>query len=124
MMCGAGDSTLLLTAHVRDRDDLTIESAVRELTAHVANAFGIRDRGVVAPGLAGDLVVFALDELRYEHDTFVHDLPGGAARLTRPAGGFRATIVGGVVTQRAGAATGARPSGPLHAGAAVPAIGM
>ena len=93
MMCGAGDSTLLLTAHVRDRDDLTIESAVRELTAHVANAFGIRDRGVVAPGLAGDLVVFALDELTYQHDTFVYDLPGGAARLTRPPGGFRATIV-------------------------------
>ena len=43
----------------------------------------------------------------------MHDLPGGAPRLTRPAGGFRLTAVGGVVTQEGGVATGARPGGPL-----------
>ena len=88
MMCGAGDTTLLLTAHVRDRDDLTVEAAVHQLTGRLARVFGLRDRGVVAPGAAGDLVVFALDELDYGHDAFVHDLPGGAPRLTRPPGGF------------------------------------
>ena len=46
----------------------------------------------------------------------MHDLPGGAPRLTRPAGGFRVTAVGGVVTQEGGVATGARPAGPLDAG--------
>ena len=34
MMCGAGDSTLLLTEHVRGRGDLTVEGAVHQLTAH------------------------------------------------------------------------------------------
>ena len=113
MMCGAGDSTLLLTEHVRDRGDLTLEAGVHEITGRIADVFGIRKRGVVAPGNAGDLVVFALDELGYRPDSFVHDLPGGGPRLTRPPGGFRATVVDGVVTQERGVATGARPGGPL-----------
>jgi N-acyl-D-aspartate/D-glutamate deacylase len=113
MMCGAGDSTLLLTRHVRDRDDLTIEAAVHELTGRLADVFGIADRGVIAPGAVGDAVVFALDELDYAHDGFVHDLPGGGPRLTRPPGGYRATVVAGTVVQRDGTATGARPAGVL-----------
>jgi N-acyl-D-amino-acid deacylase len=113
MMCGAGDSTLLLTEHVRDRGDLTVEQGVHQMTGRIAEVFGIRDRGVLAPGRAGDVVVFSLDELDYRGDRTVHDLPGGAPRLTRPPGGFRATAVEGVVTQEGGVATGARPGGPL-----------
>lgn len=117
MMCGAGDTTLLLTRHVRERGDLTLEEAVRALTARPAEVFGIRDRGVLAPGFAGDLVVFALDELRYELDHFVHDMPDGSARLTRPHGNYRATVAAGVPTHLGGAATGARPCGMLAASA-------
>lgn len=117
MMCGAGDSTLLLTRHVRERGDLTIEEGVRALTGRPAEIFGIRDRGLLAPGYAGDLAVFALDELRYEMDHFVTDLPDGSARLTRPHGGYRATVAAGVPTHQDGAATGARPCGMLDAAA-------
>jgi N-acyl-D-aspartate/D-glutamate deacylase len=113
MMCGAGDSTLLLTEHVRDRGDLTVEDGVHQMTGRIAEVFGIRDRGVLAPGRAGDVTVFALDELDYRPDRTVHDLPGDAPRLTRPPGGFRVTAVEGVVTQEGGVATGARPGGPL-----------
>ena len=81
MMCGAGDSTLLLTEHVRDRGDLTVEGAVHQLTGRIADAFGIRGRGVLRPGLAGDVVVFALDELAYRPEQFVHRPPG---RRTAP----------------------------------------
>ena len=49
MFCGAGDTTLLLTRHVRERNDLTLERAVHKLTGLAAHAFGIRDRGVLAP---------------------------------------------------------------------------
>jgi hypothetical protein len=66
--------------------------------------------------LAGDVVVFALDELAYRPESFVYDLPGGAPRLTRPAGGFRVTAAAGVITQEGGVATGARPAGPIDAG--------
>ena len=113
MMCGAGDSTLFLTKHVRDRADFTIEEGVHQLTGRLASAFNIPDRGVVEPGRAGDLVVFALDELAYEPETMVFDVPGDAPRFTRPAGGYRATVVAGVVTQEDGVTTGARPSGAL-----------
>jgi N-acyl-D-amino-acid deacylase len=116
MMCGAGDTTLLLTRHVRDRADLTLEEAVHQLTGRPAEAFGLRGRGVLAPGHSGDLVVFALDELDYGRDRNVFDLPGGAPRLTRPPGGFRLTAVSGTVVQTGGVATGARPGGPLDAG--------
>jgi N-acyl-D-aspartate/D-glutamate deacylase len=109
MLCASGDTTLLLTRHVRERDDFTLEQAVHELTGRQADAFGFHGRGSVGVGGAADLVVFALDELHYDTDTFVPDLPNGAARLRRPAGGYRSTIVDGVLVQQDGELTGALP---------------
>jgi N-acyl-D-amino-acid deacylase len=110
MMCAAGDTTLLLTRHVRDRGDLTVEQAVHELTGKQADVFGFGDRGRVAPGLAADLTVFALDELHWDTDVFVDDLPGGVQRLRRPEGGYRYTIANGEIVQEGGALTGALPA--------------
>ena len=45
MMGGAGDTTLLLTEHVGDRGDLTIEAAVDQLTGRLGDVLGIPDRG-------------------------------------------------------------------------------
>ena len=114
MMCAAGDTTLLLERHVRERGDLTVEQAVHELTGKLADAFGFHDRGVVAPGKVADLTVFALDELHWDDDVFVDDLPGGARRLRRPPGGYRYTLAQGEVTQEGGVLTDARPAGVLH----------
>src|SRR5262249_40382615 len=36
MLCASGDTTLLLTRHVRDRGDLSIERAIHELTGRQA----------------------------------------------------------------------------------------
>ncbi len=108
MFCAVGDTTLLLARHVRDRGDLTIEQAVSELTKRQADVFGFDGRGVITPGAAGDLAVFALDDLAFEAEVFAHDLPAGAPRLRRPPGGFRATIVDGEVAQLDGTLTGAR----------------
>ncbi len=109
MLCASGDPTLFLTRHVRDRGDFTLEHAVHQLTGRQREAFGFDGRGRVAHGDHGDLVIFALDELHYDADEFVHDLPGGGARLRRPEGGFRATIVSGVPVQEQGKLTGALP---------------
>jgi N-acyl-D-aspartate/D-glutamate deacylase len=113
MMCAAGDTTLLLTRHVRERGDLTVEQAVHELTDKQARVCGISDRGRVEPGLVADLTVFALDELEWQPDEFVYDLPGGAPRLRRPPGGYRYTLTSGVVTQEHGRLTGELPGGVL-----------
>ncbi len=109
MLCASGDTTLLLTRYVRERGDLTLERAIHELTGRQADVFGFHDRGVVAEGAAADLVVFALDELHWDDDVFVADLPDGAKRFRRPEGGYRATIVGGVPVQQGGELTGALP---------------
>ena len=109
MLCASGDTTLLLTRHVRERGDLTLERAVHELTGRQADTFGFPDRGIVAEGAVADLVVFGLDELHYDDDEFVADIPGGGTRLRRPEGGYRATVVAGVPVQLHGAPTGALP---------------
>jgi N-acyl-D-aspartate/D-glutamate deacylase len=109
MLCASGDSTLLLSRHVRDRGDLTLEDAIHQLTGRQAEAFGFKGRGRVAPGSVADIAVFDLDELHYEADDFVSDLPGGGARLRRPEGGYRATLVRGVGVQVDGRLTGALP---------------
>jgi N-acyl-D-amino-acid deacylase len=89
---------------------------VWQLSGRQAEIFGFRDRGVLRPGAHADINVFALDELTWEADKFVADLPRGAQRLYRPGGGYRQTIVGGVVTAENGRLTGARPGRFLDGG--------
>jgi N-acyl-D-amino-acid deacylase len=48
----------VLGSYVRDRGVLTIEAAVRRITAEPARRLGLDDRGRLAAGLAADLVVF------------------------------------------------------------------
>jgi N-acyl-D-amino-acid deacylase len=109
MLCASGDTTLVLTRHVRERGDFTLEEAVYQLTGRQAEVFGFHGRGKIAVGNVADLAVFALDELHYDSDEFVYDLPGGGSRLRRPEGGYRATFVNGVVVQVDGKSTGALP---------------
>jgi N-acyl-D-amino-acid deacylase len=116
MMCAIGDTTLMLTRHVRDRGDLTVEQAVHRMTGQLAGLFGFTGRGLLTEGAAADLVVFGLDELDWAADVFVTDLPRGARRLRRPAGGYRYTVVGGTVVQAGGELTGARPGTVLRPG--------
>lgn len=109
MFCAAGDTTLLLTRYVRDRRDLSLEEAVAAITGRQAELLGIKDRGVLAPGKAADITIFSLEELAYGAAYMVDDLPNGQSRLTRDPGGYRYTIVGGVVVQESGRATEALP---------------
>ena len=117
MMCAAGDTTLLLTRHVRDRQDLSLERAVHELTARQADVFGFAGRGRIAAGGHADLTVFALEDLEWSDAEFVDDVPEGGSRQRRPPGGYRYTIIDGVVVQEDGQLTGANPGTILHSGA-------
>ena len=56
MMCGAGDSTLLLTEHVRDRGDLTVEPRCTSSPGASPTCSASAAAACVAPGHAGDLV--------------------------------------------------------------------
>jgi N-acyl-D-aspartate/D-glutamate deacylase len=70
---------------------------------------GLEDRGVIAPGKRADLNVIDFERLRIGAPRVVTDLPAGGTRLLQDAEGYVATIVGGEVTRREGADTGARP---------------
>jgi N-acyl-D-amino-acid deacylase len=114
MMCAVGDSTLLLTRHVRDREDLTIENAVYQLTGRQSELFGFGGRGRVETGLAADLTVFGLSELHWDEPVMTPDLPKGASRFRRGPGGYRYTIVDGTIVQEDGVLTEALPGRALR----------
>jgi N-acyl-D-amino-acid deacylase len=112
--------THLLAHWVRDRQDFTLEEAIRMLTLQPARAWGFHDRGLVREGLVADLNVFDPDTVGPAMPTVARDLPAGAPRIVQRATGFRATIVAGQVVHRDGDHTGALPGrllrGPLAAG--------
>jgi N-acyl-D-aspartate/D-glutamate deacylase len=63
--------------------------------------------GSIADG--PDVNVIDYDRLHLHPPKVHYDLPVGGRRLLQQVDGYDATIVSGVVTQRNGAATGARP---------------
>jgi N-acyl-D-amino-acid deacylase len=105
MFCAVGDTTLFLTRYVRDRQLFTIEEGVYELTGKQAELLKLQNRGRIALGLAADVTVFALEDLEWGEQELVNDLPGEAARFTRPSGGFRFTLVNGQIAQENGRET-------------------
>jgi N-acyl-D-aspartate/D-glutamate deacylase len=105
----AGFPTWLLTYWGRERRRFPIEELVRRLTSDTANAAGLGDRGVIAPGKKADLNVIDYDRLGFGRPYVAYDLPAGGKRLLQKADGYDATIVSGIVTYRDGAATGSLP---------------
>ncbi|MDB5412021.1 MAG: hypothetical protein JWR10_356 [Rubritepida sp.] len=87
----------------------SMEELVRRQTSDTARAMGLRDRGVIAPGMLADLNLIAESELGLLPPQMMHDLPAGGRRLLQAASGYRSTIKRGVVTYRDGVATGALP---------------
>ena len=113
-LCGAGDTTLLLSRWVRELGVLSLEEAIRAITFDPANVIGLRDRGLLRTGYAGDVVVFDPDEIAYRPARTVHDLPGGAERLWRDPQGIHAVVVNGTVVVDEGRDTGLRPGRVLR----------
>jgi len=101
--------THLLGYWVRDRQEFSLEEAVRMITLAPALAWGLADRGLLRPGMVADLNVFDPATVGPAVPTLVDDLPGGGRRLEQRSHGFRATLVNGQVTVRDGTLTGARP---------------
>jgi len=101
--------THLLGHWVRDRQEFTLEEAVRMITLAPAMAWGLSDRGLLRPGMAADITVFDPDTVGPAVPVLVDDLPAGGRRLEQRSVGFLATVVGGEVTIERGEATGATP---------------
>src|ERR1700716_1212739 len=119
IICDASFPTSLLTHSTRDRsrrEKLPIPFVVAAQSRKTARSVGLYDRGVIAPGFKADVNVIDYDRLHLHPPKVHYDLPVGGRRLLQQVDGYDATIVSGVVTQRGGSATGARP-GKLVRGA-------
>jgi N-acyl-D-amino-acid deacylase len=118
-ICDASMPTYLLTHWGRDRTRgprLQLPELVRRLTSQPAELYGLDDRGTVEVGKRADLNIIDFENLNLPVPRAVHDLPAGGTRLIQPATGYDATVVGGTVTRRHGADTGARPGRLLRRG--------
>jgi N-acyl-D-aspartate/D-glutamate deacylase len=112
IICDASFPTYLLTHWTRDRrrgDKLSIPFVVAAQSRKTALSVGLSDRGVIAKGYKADVNVIDYDRLHLHPPKVHYDLPVGGRRLLQQVDGYDATIVSGVVTQRHGVATGARP---------------
>jgi N-acyl-D-amino-acid deacylase len=103
---GSSLQTHLLSYWVRNKQQFTLEEAVRMLTFDNASAWELRGRGLIRTGYAADLVVFDEANVKPRLPTVEQDLPGGARRLVQKADGIAATIVNGVVALESGEPTG------------------
>ncbi|MDE2583110.1 MAG: D-aminoacylase [Rhodospirillales bacterium] len=89
----------VLGHYARDLGLFSLEAAVRKMTGHTAEVFGLTDRGVIRAGAYADLVLFDPARVR---DAADFDAP------TRPADGIVATWVNGQAAFVAQTATAAR----------------
>jgi N-acyl-D-aspartate/D-glutamate deacylase len=109
--------THLLGHWVRERQEFTLEQAIRKITFDLASFWGLTGRGLLREGNFADVVVFDPATVAPQMPTLEYDLPGGARRLKQKAVGIKSTIVNGEVLLRDNEHTGALPGkllrGPL-----------
>lgn len=104
----AGWATFILSHWVRERGLSSLEEGVRRITSAPARVIGLKDRGVLAPGMRADVNVFDAARIGERQPEIVHDFPGGAPRYVQRSVGYRATLVNGRVNLLDGELTGER----------------
>jgi N-acyl-D-amino-acid deacylase len=100
-----GTNARVLGRYVREQKVIRLEEAIRRMTSLPAQKFNLRDRGLLLPGMAADVVVF--------DEATVSD----AAEFTNPHAysvGFTHVLVNGEVTVSEGKHTGARAGRTLR----------
>lgn len=100
-----GTFARVLGVYVRERHVLTLEEAVRKMSAFPAQRMGIEDRGLIRPGLKADIAVFdaatVIDKATFE-------------KPHQYAEGMKAVVVNGRVTLENGQLTGERAGRALR----------
>ncbi len=97
---GYGNNARVLARYVREQNVITLEDAVRKMSALPAATFRLKDRGELRPGAVADLVIFDPEKV---NDPSTFDDPHHYAV------GFRDVIVNGVPVIREAKLTEARP---------------
>ncbi len=110
-ICDASFPTTLLLWWGRDRPTgrLPLELLVAKQTRGTAEALGLLDRGLLAPGHRADINIIDHEALRLHAPVMAFDLPAGGKRLLQRADGYRHTFVAGTEIMADGESTGATP---------------
>jgi N-acyl-D-aspartate/D-glutamate deacylase len=103
-----GDTGYLFSEFVRNAGALSLEQAVKKITADTAEIWRIKDRGALKPGFAADIVVFDPDRIDRGDEHAVFDMPGDGMRYVRRSIGVHTVVVNGEVAWAAGAYTDAQ----------------
>lgn len=90
----------VLSRYVREEKVLTLEEAIHKMTGLAANRLGFKDRGLIKPGMAADLVVFDPENVQ---DRATFENPHQVAE------GILEVVVNGEFVLHEGMHTGARP---------------
>ena len=90
----------VLTKYVREKKQLSLETAIARMTSTPAKRLGLSDRGVIRQGKRADLLLFDLNRLQ-EHSTYMDP-------WKKPEG-IRYVWVNGVPVVASGALTGELP---------------
>jgi N-acyl-D-amino-acid deacylase len=102
---GYGNNARALARYVRERRTISLEEAIRKMTALPAGHFGFSDRGQLAVGKAADIVIFdparVTDRATFEEP---HQYPDGITTV----------LVNGIVVVKDGRHTMARPGQVLR----------
>ncbi len=115
------DSSLqshVLSHWVREKEALTLEDAVRQLSFIPASHWGLTGRGLLREGWNADVIIFDPNTVTPQLPELTYDLPAGSRRLKQKADGFLATVVNGEVVLRNNEHTGALPGQLLRGPAA------
>jgi N-acyl-D-aspartate/D-glutamate deacylase len=103
-----GDTGYLFSEFVRKSGSLSLEAAVRKITADTAEIWGLKDRGLLQAGKAADIVVFDAAQIGRGEERPEFDMPGDGMRYVRDALGVDAVVVNGEVAWADGRYTEAR----------------
>jgi N-acyl-D-amino-acid deacylase len=93
-----GDTGYLFSKFVRETGALSLEQAVKKITADTANIWGIDDRGLIRKGYVADITIFDEQHIGRGEEYYAGDVPGEGSRYVRDAVGIDTVIVGGEVT--------------------------
>jgi dihydroorotase/N-acyl-D-amino-acid deacylase len=100
-----GTFARVLAVYVREKATITLEEAVRKMSALPAGRIGLSDRGLLRPGMKADIAIFDPATVR-DTATF--------ARPHQYAEGYSHVIVNGAVVFEEGRMTTARPGRVLY----------
>ena len=109
-------STALLSEGVRDRNLLTLEEGVHQITDRPARYMGLIERGRLQEGWHADVVVFDEASIGKGPIYTRYDMPANAGRLYCDANGIGHVFVNGQEIIRDNELTGVKPGLVMRSG--------